>query len=60
MNNSGIKTPGSGPKNFICPQCNFAFENIPLKISEPKLLIVEGRDEECFFCALIEHLVSYQ
>jgi hypothetical protein len=56
MNHSGVKTSVSDPKNIICPQFNFAFETIPLKISKPKLLIVEGRDEECFFCALIEHL----
>jgi len=56
MNNAGLKTSISGPKNIICPQCNFMFETIPLKISKPKLLIVEGRDEEFFFCSLIEHL----
>jgi hypothetical protein len=56
MNNDGLKTSISGPKNIICPQCNFVLQTTPLKISKPKLLIVEGKDEECFFCALIEHL----
>lgn len=56
MINDGLKTSISGPKNMICPQCNFVLQTIPLKISKPKLLIVEGKDEECFFCALIEHL----
>lgn len=56
MNNAGLRTPIGGSKAIICPQCNFKIENIPLKILKPKLLIVEGRDEECFFCALIGHL----
>lgn len=55
MNNAGLRTPIGGSKAIICPQCNFKIENIPLKILKPKLLIVEGRDEECFFCALIGH-----
>jgi len=56
MNNDGLKTSISGPRNIICPQCNFVLQTTPLKISKPKLLIVEGKDEECFFCALIEHV----
>jgi hypothetical protein len=56
MNNAGLKTSIRRPQNIICPQCNFMFETIPLKISKPKLLIAEGKDDECFFCAIIEHL----
>jgi hypothetical protein len=56
MSNAGLRTPIRGQQGVICPQCNFKIDDIPLRILKPKLLIVEGRDDECFFCALIEHL----
>ena len=56
MRDAGLRTPIKGQQGVICPQCNFKIDDIPLRILKPKLLIVEGRDEECFFCALIEHL----
>jgi hypothetical protein len=40
----------------ICPHCNATIENVQLKIARPKLLIVEGSDEENFFGALLKHL----
>ena len=56
MSNAGLRTPIRGQQGVFCPQCNFKIDDIPLRILKPKLLIVEGKDEECFFCALIEHL----
>lgn len=40
---------------IICPRCNERIEE-KLKIEKQKLLIVEGRDEEEFFGALLEKL----
>ena len=40
---------------IICPRCDERIEE-KLKIVKPKLLIVEGRDEEEFFDALLENL----
>ena len=49
-----IKTQG----NIVCPHCNLEIETQKPKIilQKPKLLIVEGKDDECFFCALIDYL----
>jgi len=43
---------------ITCPHCNFEIESIKPKIrlQKPKLLVVEGKDDECFFCALVESL----
>lgn len=43
---------------ILCPNCNFELEiqKPRIKLQKPKLLIVEGKDDECFFCALAEHL----
>lgn len=49
----------ANPKGkIICPHCNFAIDTIKpgIKLQKPKLLVVEGKDDECFFCALIEFL----
>ena len=40
---------------IICPRCDERIEE-KLKIVKPKLLIVEGRDEEEFFDALFDKL----
>lgn len=49
-----IKTQGK----IVCPHCNLEIETQKPKIilQKPKLLIVEGKDDECFFCALIDYL----
>jgi hypothetical protein len=43
---------------IFCPKCNERIEE-KLKIEKEKLLIVEGRDEEEFFGALLENLEIY-
>lgn len=40
---------------IVCPRCDERIEE-KLKIVKPKLLIVEGRDEEEFFNAFLENL----
>lgn len=40
---------------LVCPNCGTKIEK-PLRIKEERLLIVEGRDEEEFFGALLEKL----
>ncbi|MFH0813744.1 MAG: DUF3226 domain-containing protein [Pseudomonadota bacterium] len=40
-------------KSIICPHCNTKIDTVPLKILQPKLLVVEGKDEEGFFTALL-------
>jgi|GEM_PF-1950074 len=40
---------------LVCPNCGTKIEK-PLRIKEERLLIVEGRDEEEFFSALLEKL----
>jgi len=49
-----IKTPGK----IICPHCHSEIETQKPKVilQKPKLLIVEGKDDECFFCTLIDYL----
>lgn len=45
-------------KVIICPRCNERIEE-KRKIDKQKLLIVEGRDEEEVFGALLENLMIY-
>jgi hypothetical protein len=56
MNGDALKIPVSGREPIICPYCSTKIDNLPLKISKPKLLIVEGKEEEFFFDAFINHL----
>ena len=42
-------------KVIICPTCNGRIEDA-LRITKPKLLIVEGRDEEEFFRPMLAEL----
>ncbi len=43
-------------RRIVCPQCNYEIETQKFRIEKPKFLIVEGKDDECFFCAFIEYL----
>jgi hypothetical protein len=50
--------PTDAKGKILCPHCNFAIDAIRpgIKLQMPKLLLVEGKDDECFFCALVEFL----
>ena len=56
MNGIGLRIPITGHEPIICPYCDSKIENIPLRILKPKLLIVEGKDDEIFFNVFINHL----
>lgn len=56
MNDIGLRVPLSGYQPIVCPYCSLKIENLPLRILKPKLLIVEGKDEEVFFNGFIDHL----
>jgi|LQYC01.1.fsa_nt_gi hypothetical protein len=43
-------------KSITCPNCNTKIDNEPLQILHSKLLIVEGKDDEEFFKALLKEL----
>ncbi len=43
-------------KSITCPHCNEKIDQVLLRIVEAKLLIVEGKDDEEFFKALLKKL----
>jgi len=47
---------GLGKRPSTCPRCGEAIERPVFRIERSKLLIVEGKDEESFFGAVIAHL----
>jgi hypothetical protein len=47
---------GLGKSPSTCPRCGEVIERPVFRIEKPKLLIVEGKDEEIFLGAFIAHL----
>jgi hypothetical protein len=47
---------GLGKRPTACPRCGEPIERLVFRIEKPRLLIVEGKDEESFLGALIAHL----
>jgi hypothetical protein len=56
-----LRKPGDpfervGKRTSTCPRCGEVIERQVFRIEKPKLLIVEGKDEESFLGALTTHL----
>lgn len=56
MRKSGDSILGLGKRPARCPSCGKVIERPVVRIEKPKLLIVEGKDEELFFAGMIVHL----
>jgi hypothetical protein len=56
LRNPGDLILGLGKRPTVCPRCGEPIERLVFRIEKPKLLVVEGKDEESFLGALIAHL----
>jgi Protein of unknown function (DUF3226) len=56
VNSSGNSLQMTGEMRVVCPSCGTPFRQPVFQIQKSKLLIVEGKDEEEFFGALIADL----
>jgi hypothetical protein len=56
VNSIGNSSHTQGEGKVVCPNCGTPFRRPGFEIQESKLLIVEGKDEEEFFGALIARL----
>jgi hypothetical protein len=52
----GDQIPGLRKRPSTCPDCGATLDIQVFRIEKPKLLIVEGKDEELFFACMIQHL----
>jgi hypothetical protein len=56
LKSAGQSIEALGGPPVVCPSCGTAIRDRFLRIQKRKLLIVEGKDEEGFFAALLAHL----
>jgi hypothetical protein len=56
LKSAGHSFGALGERPVVCPGCGTAIGDQVLRIQKRKLLIVEGKDDEAFFAALLAHL----
>jgi hypothetical protein len=56
LKSAGQSFEALGGRSVVCPSCGMAIGDRVFRIQKRKMLIVEGKDEEGFFAALLSHL----